>query len=173
MTTFALPVINNTAPKPFVAQCNRSGCCCETLPLDFSPRQLRDSYEAWFDNSGSDGRIVKLKEIFLIYPMLEGRCRGKIVQDGAVKYVYGPCKNLDFELVDGKRLAKCSIHENRPSLCRGYPYYSTEYSPRMSLELPVTNPGYMRGCGYNADSGAGRTREEIDADLLPLEPHEN
>ena len=83
------------APKPRVPACMRTGMCCETILLSQSPRELRESYERWYGKRSSEG--PKFDDIFLTYPMLIGRCRGRYVYtDGRIgRYVYGPCRNLD------------------------------------------------------------------------------
>jgi Fe-S-cluster containining protein len=146
--------------------------------LNFSPRQLRESFRAWRDSKTND--IIQLSNIWMIYPMLEGRCRGKYVDHtGRVKYVYGPCKNLAYDEVkkDGAevvvRVARCSIHEDRPDLCRGYPYYNHEQKIEMSADPPKDSPGYMKGCGYNADKAKGHDVDDFaPGKLLPLEEAE-
>jgi Fe-S-cluster containining protein len=113
---------------------------------------------------------VRYEGVELIFPMLEGRCRGKFGAGTKWKYVYGPCKHL--VAADGKDCAFCSIHDDRPSMCKGYPYYSTAQAVMMGALLPDVNPGYMQGCGYNASADAGKTIREYTTDLLPLEKDE-
>lgn len=146
-----------------MSACARTGMCCENVLLAYSPAELRRSYVAWRDSTQGPG-IVQLQEIYLIYPMLEGRCKGKYKTPGGyTRYVYGPCKNLGYP--EGK--ATCTIHENRPKLCSGYPFYEDPQKVQMGTE-PKENPGYMRGCGYNADKTVGLAKFE----LMPLEESE-
>lgn len=140
--------------------CKRSGMCCEHILLDVSPSQLRRDYELWVNGSITHGQ-ARFSDIHVIFPMLEGRCRGKWKNPhcGSVRYVYGPCKNLTYETVeqDGQqvKLAGCSIHAHRPQLCRNYPYYRAGRVMEMTASGKGQSPGYMQGCGYNADAEAG------------------
>lgn len=146
--------------KPRVPACMRTGMCCETILLSHSPRTLRESYERWFGKRSDEG--TKFDHIYLIYPMLLNRCRGKfITENGHFRYVYGPCRNLDH---DAQGLPTCAIHDNRPSLCRGYPDY--DKGTELKMGVSAGNPGYMRGCGYNEDPKVGLSASEMKIDPL-------
>lgn len=154
-----------------MSACVRTGMCCNYVLLSYSPRQLRESYRAWKDSKEGVG-IVQLQEIYLIFPMLEGRCRGKFKGNaGYLRYVYGPCANLGTEEVGGKLVAKCRIHADRPNLCRGYPLYNQTQQVHMGDSIPNPNPGYMKGCGYNQDKDVGNSPEKLGT-LEPLEEAE-
>jgi len=151
--------------KQFVPACIRTGMCCENVLLALSPRQLREGFRNWRDDKPNTTRLT---DIWLIAPMLEGRCRGKYLLPSSrpgcpkFKYVYGPCKNLAYEDgPKGKRMATCTIHEDRPHLCRGYPMYGAQESVEMRADAVNHNPGYMKGCGYNADPKDGTAPEEF------------
>lgn len=155
-------------PTPFVPACLRTGRCCETVLLTLSPRQLKAYYMNWVNG----GPPPELFEVWLIYPMLAGRARGKLVVENRTFYVYGPCKNLEFELKGGVALGKCSIHEDRPAMCRSYPYGH-------GVETDSSRPGaaqgekaWMRGCGYKADPEKGTSPAEVLAGLVPLSEEE-
>ena len=154
-------------PEMVKRECRRSGHCCTVILLDHHPRQLRDSYRNWRD---SIPNTVRYEGIELIFPMLEGRCRGKMRNGAKWKYVYGPCKHLVAS--DATKVASCSIHADRPSVCKGYPYYNAEQSVMMGLSPPDVNPGYVKGCGYNESVLVGKTIREYTTDLLPLEKDE-
>lgn len=154
-----------------MSACVRTGMCCNSVLLSFSPRQLRESYRAWRDSKTED--IIRLQDIYLIFPMLEGKCRGKYTSpNGTTRYVYGPCANLGTEQIDGKLVAKCRIHADRPKLCSGYPLYDQEQQVRMGNSVPNPNPGYMKGCGYNADKEVGKSTEDLATLLQALEESE-
>lgn len=145
--------------------CARTGLCCEYVLLDFSPRQLRESYVAWKNRKK---QMIRLADIDMIWPMLASRCRGKFTSRGAragdpkyTKYVYGPCKHFRRVRQDGTLVGECTIHAHRPALCSGYPYYEENRAARMSDGPPPANPGYMRGCGFNPDSRAGHSTEDF------------
>ena len=38
--------------------------------------------------------------------------------------------------------------------------------------IKSVNPGYMKGCGYNADPGVGETTADVNAELVPLDDSE-
>jgi len=156
--------------------CGRSGLCCEFVLLSHSPSQLRTSYRSWVTDGKEGGDVSRLEGIHLIFPMLEGRCRGKYVaKDGGTRYVYGPCKNFAREKGQGKKPGKgiCTIHDNRPALCRGYPYYQNPQTVQMGERRKDDNPGYMRGCGYNSDRKAGHAPSDFGpGQLTSLEESE-
>lgn len=137
-----------------MGQCNRTGGCCRFILLDYSPEEIQKAYEEWIKETTGRRQI---QDIHLIYPMLAGRYRGVLDRDGIKKHVYGPCKNLEQK--DG--IAFCSIHENRPRMCSGYPHYESKREVFMSATPPQENPGYMRGCGYNSNPDSGWSEEEI------------
>lgn len=156
-------------PKPVIPSCLRSGMCCSNIPLRHSPRQLRESFRAWRESKPD---ITTLDQIHLIFPMLEGRCRGKkVYPDGEVRYIYGPCAHLFYEEKDGKRLAGCRIHDDKPRMCSGYPRYGRPEVVEMTDKGANTNPANDQGCGFNVDPNAGRPRE-FYAELIPLTDEE-
>ena len=162
--------------------CLRTGFCCEQILMTYSPKMLRESYEAWLPTIGfmgpRFGSVTTYEDIHLIYPMLQGRCRGKAkLADGSYRFVYGPCKNLEYKEIPldseiggpVKRGASCSIHEHRPKLCRGYPDYHYQAPIQMGNNQQPRNPGYMKGCGFNDDKTVGYTADDFaPAKLEPL-----
>jgi Fe-S-cluster containining protein len=173
-----------------VPACIRTGMCCETILLLQSPRELREAYQEAMRESRRLPRmpgqqkspIGSWEDIHLIYPMLAGKCRGKYRwPSGNLQFVYGPCKNLTTEKVkfmkDGleheRTVAACSIHEDRPSLCSGYPDYGRFTPVQMGPDAKPRSHGYMKGCGYNADPNEGNSPEQFEArHLVSLEAHE-
>ncbi len=140
-----------------------------------SPRELRENWLGWareVEAARAGQRPVAVVDVIdgidRIYPMTAGRCLGRQPwpqDDGTVRftYAYGPCRNLDERVIDGRVMPACAIHETRPAMCSGYPIYK---------KAPTENPGMYRGCGYNADPNAGSTEAEFRAQLLPLSPEE-
>ncbi len=144
------------------------------IPLVWSPRAIRDGYEAWKAGKPS-GDIPQ--DIELTYAMLAGRCKGKrkIVQNDNTEgwqYVYGPCRNLDWSIVEGKMTPACGIHDNKPAMCSGFPYYGRRRAVEMVENGPGENPGTFKGCGYNADPKAGKDIETFGDGLVPLDEEE-
>jgi len=165
--------------KPFPA-CLRTGMCCENILLENSPATLRAGFRAWqlkndrrlpLDQWGrrdEPGKIID-EEIWMIYPMLAGRCRGKIqMDDKSWRYVYGPCKNLGAEKVGQMSRAVCTIHEDRPRMCWVYPTYSDLQHITMNSRDPKMNPSYTRGCGFNNDKTKGYAPAELATEKLVL-----
>lgn len=139
--------------------CRRCGGCCRAVLLSFSPQQLQDSYRAWrkWRNKKTESIII-LADIFLVYPMLT--YLGEFVTEGYTRYVY-ECKHLSHEVVRGKKVAKCSLGDDRPNLCKSYPYYNHSQAIEMGLKPENANPGYIKGCGYNSDPKHGSTPAEL------------
>lgn len=149
--------------------CIRTGFCCSLIPLAWSPKALRDSYESWKE-SKPDGNAGQ--DIDMIWPMLAGRCKGKrrIKRRGkdAWEYVYGPCRNLDYSIIDGKLTAGCAVHKHRPRMCSRFPHYEAKREMKMTQGDPGENRGTFKGCGFNADPNAGEDIETFGDGLLPL-----
>ena len=150
--------------------------------MDYPPSRLREDYQAWVRRYVTQN-IARFADIWLIYPMLGSTCRGKWINpdDGCKRYVYGPCKNLAYETVtvqnadgevEAKRQAICTIHEHRPYMCRYYPYYRQNRVIEMGAKAQNDSPGYMKGCGYNADPNAGYSPAIILDNLIPLDDDE-
>lgn len=176
-----------------MGDCIRTGMCCQRLPIKVSPRQMREAFEEWqrrgqgftpltmIDNPHNAGYRPVYRDIWLIYPMLKGRCLGKIHmpnpnkaerekppaeltptnnplvgrEDRAIEwsYIYGPCRFFErTQVIDGRLVGGCSIHDMKPDMCSSY---------------PNGNSGTFRGCGYNAGTENGVTFDEI-AKLEPL-----
>lgn len=148
-------------PNP-IQQCHRCGHCCERVSIPYSPRELRERFEADQPYSVEEG--TERRDIRVIYPMLKDKCQGKLQwgekgdEDYSVRFVYGPCANLSYEEKDGRRLAKCALHgkDEKPYMCSGYPFYGG------FVPYNEPNPGYIPGCGYNLDPGAYRTEWKIE-----------
>lgn len=83
-----------------------TGHCCKNFFLPYTYQELKQAYEAWYKSElkwGSEGRELP-QDIHLVYPMVIPRHNQKY-----------DCKNL---LENGD----CSIYDNRPKVCREYPY---------------------------------------------------
>lgn len=161
--------------------CIRTGQCCQLLGIHVSPRRLRESYAAWVRGDYDDPEKAKEQglgslpgDIHLLYPMLAGRCVGKRDTSAdperpAWHYYYGPCRMLDFVLEGGVPVPTCAIHDNKPYMCRGYPFYADK--SHLSDE-GNPNPGFARGCGYNEDPEHGTTEALMRGSLQDLDPEE-
>ena len=158
------------SPASAKPMCARTGQCCLSIPIDWSPKELR---EAWEGKKANRSGARYVEDIDLLYPMLAGRCKGKRKghrPNGKVywKYIYGPCRNLDWAIEKGALKPSCAIHDNKPRMCSGFPYYSHAAETRMTDAPRNDNPGTFKGCGYNTDPNDGWTVEEHGAGLVPL-----
>ena len=150
--------------------CARTGQCCQLLWIPYSPHQLRETWKAWRSGKGmAEDKVANTKtllpaDIDLIYPMLAGRSLGKSASGtkGTSIYAYGPCRNLD--MIGG--LSTCTIHANKPAVCRDYPCYGRPE------KLADPNPGANRGCGFNRDPKAGTALDDQRMTIVPLSKDE-
>ncbi len=98
--------------------------------------------------------------------MTAARCQGKVERDGEWRYVYGPCRNLDYEEHerDGRiiRVPSCAIHKNRPRVCSGYPEY----------DFTEKQGGSHYGCGYGKGEQVQTSAEEQASLMVPLSDDE-
>lgn len=146
-----------------------------SIPIDWSPRNLREAWEAWYHDKPPARRI---NDIHRLYPMLANRCKGKRrvgkSKHGAPKwkYIYGPCRNLDWAMKKGKLTPSCAIHENKPDMCSGFPFYKQAATTQMTDKPREENPGTFKGCGFNTDPEYGETVESHGAKLVPLDKDE-
>jgi len=198
--------------------CIRTGMCCQRLMLPKSPRQLRESYEmmrllrsdkdAVFLDRSADIPPFKLKmgtpiyrDIELIYPMLAGRCQGKvklehrsdaivIADDGSEVRPKDPDDALvideeTFEDLEDERKAHDVFYVYGP--CRffdaGNPSSLVisetrhgcsihDHKPWMCSSYPNNRAGWFRGCGYNAGKPNAGIAFAAFNTLLPLDEEE-
>lgn len=143
-----------------VPSCIRTGMCCTSIPLLQSPKNLREMYEAAQTNTDVAHQILT------VYPMLKDTCKGKLKKDFHYKttYIYGPCKNLGYEIVGEKLLATCKINENKPPMCQDFPHNAPK----------EWNKGTFKGCGFNKGDQKDKksARWPIKTQLLPLDVDE-
>lgn len=143
------------------------------IPMAWSPKALRESYESWKENKPNGNRG---EDIDMLWPMLAARCKGKrrIRRGGkdAWQYIYGPCRHLDWSIVNGKVTGGCAVHQHKPRMCSGFPRYSSERVIKMIESNPGENPGTFIGCGFNDDPKAGKDIETFADGLVPLDKEE-
>lgn len=159
----SLPLLNPDRPQ----ECLQCGHCCRIILLGLSPRDLRAEYDRWLCSSAPLKGGETVSDIHLIYPMLVGTCRGVWVHPDTKerRYVYGPCRHLGRK---GKK-AICRIHGIRGGICRNYPYYRQFRQLEIAAQALGPNPGYIRGCGYNASKKDGhRPAGFVKRKLIPL-----
>lgn len=112
-------------------KCGMCGKCCEAIHIPVSPEDLT-KYE------GGDFKFVREnwipithEEAYEINPFL---ALSKELHEG--RYFY-TCTKLD------KETGLCTVHENRPKVCSGYPWYGR----RPEFKDPL----YAEECGYKID----------------------
>jgi Fe-S-cluster containining protein len=148
--------------------CLRTGFCCENVPLQLSPKQLRESYDGWFKNAEG---VKVFKEIFLIFPML----RPKGVYEGpgpsgvqTKAYLY---RCVHFSR-DKSGRGRCEIYDHRPMMCKGYPDYpGLSEDVRADAPKPVSAGAWYKGCGFRPD-GTGVDPKSMVSCLKPIPPEE-
>ena len=128
-----------------MTECNGCGACCDPFVMVYSPLQVRslalqmDPDELAFYREHltpirrADGRRM----------VLDWSPTGfsEMILDGELILLpafYYRCDRFDRET------RQCTDYENRPDVCRGYPWYGTPPDPNKLL--PPT-------CSYNADVG--------------------
>lgn len=116
-----------------MGHCKRRGYCCNDVRLAEDPEMLKTAYNYWKKSKTVDPNY---SEIYLIYPMLIFKYE---VEEEDLPYHYF-CKH--FTHVDG--LPTCSIHEIRPKMCSGFPYY--DEVEHLDRDEPLSP---YQGCGYN------------------------
>lgn len=88
---------------------SKKAMCCKCFPLPYSLECFKDNFEGW-KNSTPESEGTRLKDIWLVYPMLVFLNKTKETNMGT--FYYYKCKHLINDL--------CSIHENKPDVCKRY-----------------------------------------------------
>lgn len=194
--------------------CQQQGVCCTRIMLSQSPRQMREAYNGWI-NLTKEGSARRLKmtampsdkhgaehlynEIELIYPMLAGRCLGKMYLSwsgkGDLHRVHRvPKPAVREELIIGaKARAKHAVRSTEPRFvygpCKHFAWKATANAihgectihairPNMCRDYPNygspmgRNMGMFKNCGYNVDADYGLSMEDFREPLDQLEDNE-
>jgi Fe-S-cluster containining protein len=149
-----------------------TGHCCRMFFLPYSPDQLREEYQRWLRTDG-DAVIHKghigygqakplLAEIHLIYPMVihlsesypDGYAmvnpRDVDPEEVSAGHFY-TCKHLD------RTTDNCTIYEDRPGMCRDYPYRGScnyaecTWTERKALPV-IQEPAHNQPTKYSQDA---------------------
>jgi len=109
-------------------KCLKCGKCCKEIPIEHSPKRLKEYYLDWRLRKKKEPDI--LMDIWLLYPMLRylGRRR------------YGRYLYRCIHLTKGNL---CDINSIKPDMCKGYPWYGEKESERKLSSLTILK------CGYN------------------------
>jgi Fe-S-cluster containining protein len=137
-------------PQPELkGKCNMCGTCCKAIYLPYSHQELLDckpvkDYVAnpWdFEKRIGDHdhvfvhlywEPITLKEALAINPHIATWKYGTEKEDNWYR-----CTRLDT------KTNRCTVHDNQPSVCSGYPWYGRAPRPHESY--------YSPDCGYQVD----------------------
>lgn len=135
MPSSTQPVHDPTAPSPDGGACNGCGACCRVLTLDQSPEEIQ-GIAAITRVLGIPSDHIFAAEHWQPLTRAEAMQRNPYytsrLPEGAHLYM---CDRL---AADGR----CMAYEDRPLVCRGYPWYGEAPRP-MALADP--------DCGYHVD----------------------
>ena len=120
-----------------MADCSRCGDCCDPVWYPFAPGDLRQS--AHVAGRGEGGHAANL-----VFAAAHWHPTGA-TRDGLHAYA---CDRFDA----ASRL--CTAHEDRPPICRGYPWY--DGPPTSAVFLPVA-------CSYREDLRSLQDRRSTGA----------
>lgn len=139
-------------------KCNMCGQCCSMIHLreEIHEAVVGKMVKAW---KGIDFVIENFEYIGMASKV--GGLLHKNLKTGKVidSYVYR-CKLLTED-------NKCSIHESKPYICSGYPWYGTGKNQYDSAPFPY------KGCGYERESYEMRLLVILQHHLYNLENKES
>lgn len=208
LDTLMLQRLMEDEPKQ---SCQRQGVCCTRIMLPQSPRQMRESYNAWV-NLTKEGQQRPLHmtvsplgdkhalaahlygEIELIYPMLAGRCLGKMYlgwsgEDDIKRMHRVPKPAARDKLVIGADARADMEPRFVYGPCKHFAWKATTNSLRGECTIHAIRPGMCRnypnygtpmgrnmgmwqGCGYNVDADYGLSEADFKEPLEQLEDNE-
>jgi Fe-S-cluster containining protein len=129
------------------ASCNGCGACCRPVSLPFTPFEVYAHPERFHPEDWrfilEDLDVITRREAFEIHPWLKdaGLLQSDINGELSAISTYYLCRWHDVET------GRCTNHENRPPLCREYPWATpTPREKDFQLQLPPT-------CAYREDLG--------------------
>jgi Fe-S-cluster containining protein len=127
-----------------IDKCKKCGSCCKAIRIEISPlefhierekvkRGLKPKFKD-MDICSKYFKLITKKEAFEINSELkEWECVDK----------------LSFFKCNALKNNKCSIHDNKPEVCHGFPYYNNK----------KLHPGfkfYNKNCGYNINESINK-----------------
>jgi Fe-S-cluster containining protein len=126
--------------------CNRCGMCCRAIALLFSKKDIK---ERWLKDSGNREFVLKHWKRISKEQAVKNNPNVASIQK---EYVRGNQKTYWYEckLLSGN---DCSIHEDRPAICEGYPWYGT--GPKRKEFL------YGANCGFKLDQLLGEEVNDV------------
>lgn len=130
-----------------MTECNGCGACCHPFTMPVTPQQLRGFARRITDGAWMVEHLtpIRRRDGMAMAPWSDGYDE-RLDDDGTPYLVAGSyyrCDNYD------ETTRRCLDYNNRPSICRQYPW--VDGIPQPTAKLPPT-------CSFNADIG------------LPVEP---
>ena len=121
-----------------MGKCRQCGMCCRAISLSYSKKEIAAT---WSDTNGKF--IIKNWARISKEQALKNNPYVRLIQEenarsGQTIYWYS-CKYL----IDNR----CSVHKDRPPVCKGYPWYEGEPDNKEFL--------YGEDCGYRVDQLTG------------------
>jgi Fe-S-cluster containining protein len=110
-------------------ECNRCGQCCQKIYINYG---CLDKIAERKKNKKLSGDYLFVHENFEIIKNLYYRC--------GIAWTVFRCKLYNIET------GLCPIHENKPMICKGYPYYNKSIDNMVEGLEPVV--GLYPGCSY-------------------------
>lgn len=127
-----------------MGKCTMCGKCCEAITLNASKHEVRKARKSQTGaNRDTCELIIKSwkrisqKQAYRINPYMKIVDARLKVKDWKHAPFYYSCQNYD------KETRMCKIHDHRPPICSGYPWYGG--NPSVTEEL------YSEDCGYKID----------------------
>lgn len=93
-----------------------TGDCCRSFPLGHSPEEMAANYRAW----RSKGKGPIINDIFLIWPMI--RHLGFFDKNPTAPEKGSTSGEHYYSCIHLNDFGDCGIYEDRPAMCRDYPY---------------------------------------------------
>lgn len=139
--------------------CHMCGKCCEAIHIRLSPEDIKkmaeDARRRGFDDTNNDPifvdqhwKPITREEAFRINPYLQEQ-HNELVSEYGEALLSDSYKRLQYYTCNqhDKETGKCTIHDLRPSVCAGYPWYD---------RIPQSDHlFYSAECGYRADVKGG------------------
>ena len=124
-----------------MGKCRQCGACCRAIAMLYSKKDIQNNWSNVIGGSKAfvleNWKRISKEQSVKNNPHLASLM--KEYQWGNQKTYWYTCK-----LLQGNR---CSIHKERPPICKGYPWYDNEPDRKEFL--------YGENCGYQVDQLTG------------------
>jgi Fe-S-cluster containining protein len=115
--------------------CKKCGSCCQAIWLRYSIKDIREILKKYPSNLDAIF-ILKNWERISYKDALKINSRIKIFKKNYKKSYFYICNKYD------KINKKCTIHDNKPRICKDYPFYGKN-------KIPLGLVFYNDKCGFN------------------------